>query len=157
MTSLWKPSIAEWFRNTINWTHPKKTEMWDKWKYRMIPILLIVLLLMKYHKLPERFDSSRQPWATSTVLRRQIKSFTQRAKSRSVERGIHVVSWKLCRRVYLQVLLWVWFFTVFTFYDPPFARICNVLFQVFSFHGRLAIFVGASNNSKQASLQVSLF
>ena len=59
--------------------------------------------------------------------------------------------------VYLQVLLWVWFFTVFTFYDPPFARVCYVLFELFSFHGHMAMFVGTSNNFERASFQVSLF
>ena len=58
---------------------------------------------------------------------------------------------------YLQVPLWVWLFTVFTFYDPPFARVCHVLLEVFSFHGHMAIFDSASNNFERASFQVSLF
>ena len=49
------------------------------------------------------------------------------------------------------------FFTVFTFYDPPLARVCHVLFEVFSFHGHKTIFVGANNNFERASFQVSLF
>ena len=53
--------------------------------------------------------------------------------------------------------LWVWFFTVFTFYDPPFARVCHVLFEVFSFHLLKTMFVGTSNHFERASFQVSLF
>ena len=59
--------------------------------------------------------------------------------------------------VYLQVLLWALLFTVFTFYDPPLARVCHVLFEVFSFHGHIAILVGAANTFERASFQVSLF
>ena len=55
------------------------------------------------------------------------------------------------------MLLWVCFFTVFTFYDPPLARVCHVLFEVFSFHGHKTIFVSAKNNFERASFQVSLF
>ena len=42
-------------------------------------------------------------------------------------------------------------------YDPPLARVCHVLFEVFSFHGHKTIFVGAKNNFERASFQVSLF
>ena len=90
------------------------------------------------------------------------------SKSRSNERDSHrqlEELWRgLKKRVgvifnfaYLQVPLWVWFFTVFTFHDPPFARVCHVLFEVSSFHGHMAIFVGTSNNFERASFQVSLF
>ena len=58
---------------------------------------------------------------------------------------------------YLQVPLWVLFFTVFTFYDPPFARVCHVLFEIFSFHRHMAIFAGTSNDFEWTSFQVSLF
>ena len=80
-----------------------------------------------------------------------------------------VVNWKNCgggvekesrgilNFAYLQVPLWVCFFTVFTFYDPPFARVCHVLFEVSSFHGHKTIFVVTSNNFERASFQVSLF
>ena len=90
------------------------------------------------------------------------------SKSRSNERDTHRQLEKLWRGLkkrvavifnsaYLQVLLWVWLFTVFTFYDPPFARVCHVLFKVFPFHSHMAIFVGTSNNFERASFQVSLF
>ena len=52
---------------------------------------------------------------------------------------------------------WVWFFTVFTFYDPPRACDCHVLFEVFSFHLLKTMFVGTSNHFERASFQVSLF
>ena len=59
--------------------------------------------------------------------------------------------------VYLQVPLWVCSFTVFTFYDPPLARVCHMLFKVFPFHGHKTMFVGTINNFEQANSQVSLF
>ena len=52
---------------------------------------------------------------------------------------------------------WVWFVTVFTFYDPPRACDCYVLFEVFSFHLLKTMFVGTSNHFERASFQVSLF
>ena len=102
----------------------------------------------------------------ATSIREKFK-LTHLSQDQTKE--VSVVNWKNCgggvkkeSRVifdsaYLQVPLWVWFFTVFTFYDPPFARVCHVLFEVFSFHGHMAIFDSASNNFERASFQVSLF
>ena len=56
---------------------------------------------------------------------------------------------------YLQVLPWLFLFTVHTRHNTPHARFC-VIVQFFSFHYLSAIFVGTSNNFELAGFQVSL-
>ena len=55
----------------------------------------------------------------------------------------------------LQVLPWLFLFTVHTRHNTPHARFC-VIVQFFSFHYLSAIFVGTSNNFELAGFQVSL-
>ena len=112
----------------------------------------------------EKSFSTQNYGATSIREKFQLTHLSQ-----DQTKEVSVVNWKNCgggvekeSRVilnfaYLQVPLWVWFFTVFTFYDPPFARVCHVLFEVSSFHGHKTIFVVTSNNFERASFQVSLF
>ena len=64
--------------------------------------------------------------------------FTHLSQDQTKE--VSVINWKNCgegvekesrvifNSAYLQVPLWVSFITVFTFYDPPLARVCHVLF-----------------------------
>ena len=61
---------------------------------------------------------------------------------------------------YLQVPLWVWFFTVFTFYDPPFARVCHM--AIFLVTSNKKQFSGVSSRglkweSKTYKLKMSIF
>ena len=56
---------------------------------------------------------------------------------------------------YLQVLPWLFLFTVHTRHNTPHARF-SVIVQFFSFHYLSAIFVGTSNNFELAGFQVSL-
>ena len=46
---------------------------------------------------------------------------------------------------YLQVTFWVFFFTVFTFYDPPLARVCHVFVEIFFLDSLTAVFVDTRN------------
>ena len=113
---------------------------------RILPILGFCFPLMKYQANVHAIQVEDQ--------RKEVLWSVKKAscKIRDVQKKSVHFSY-----VYLQVLLWALLFTVFTFYDPPFARVFHVLFEVFSFQGHMAIFVGAVHNFEQASFQVSLF
>ena len=113
----------------------------------------------------EKSFSTQNYGATSIREKFQLTHLSQ-----DQTKEVSVVNWKNCgggiknvsrvislNSAYLQAPFWVWFFTVFTFYDPPFARVCHMLLEVSSFHGHMAIFVVTSNNYELASFQVSLF
>ena len=57
--------------------------------------------------------------------------------------------------IYLQILPWLFLFTVHTRHNTPHARFC-VIVQFFSFHYLRAMFVGTSDKFERAGFQVSL-
>ena len=57
---------------------------------------------------------------------------------------------------YLHVTFWVWFFTVSALDYPPLTCKRNMVLQIFPFQCNGAILVGAGNNFKLATIDVSL-